>query len=277
LVGKRVLVVDDIEMNLDIISRMLNGFGMELTTCRDAFDALAALERSVYHGHAYDIVLLDQMMPSMSGATLATRIRAIPELRQVKLVLITSAGAQTRRDPAASILDAILDKPLRQGELRDCLSQILKDTRTDARSPVRTAPPTQTAQDRVGSPAVHILVAEDNPINQMFIAAVISKTSYRFDLVSNGREAVDAVTQRNYGLVLMDVQMPELDGMAAAQAIRALAAPKCNVPIIALTAHALAGARQDIMASGMDDYLSKPIQPEVLLAKIDEFITVQSL
>jgi signal transduction histidine kinase/CheY-like chemotaxis protein len=279
LVGKRVLVVDDIEMNLDIISRMLHGFGMEITTSRDAFDALATLERSVYHGLAYDIVLLDQMMPAMSGTTLAARIRAIPQLQNVKLILVTSAGAQTRRDPAASILDAVLDKPLRQGELRDCLSQILQDVRNDPRTPIRSVTPIQPKAPDEGkeSPPVHILVAEDNPINQMFIAAVISKTRYRFDLVSNGREAVDAVTQRNYGLVLMDVQMPELDGMAATQAIRALAAPKCDVPIIALTAHALAEARQDIIASGMDDYLSKPIQPDVLLAKIDEFIAVRSL
>jgi signal transduction histidine kinase/DNA-binding response OmpR family regulator len=279
LVGKRVLVVDDIEMNLDIISRMLHGFGMEITTSRDAFDALATLERSVYHGLAYDIVLLDQMMPAMSGTTLAARIRAIPQLQNVKLILVTSAGTQTRRDPAASILDAILDKPLRQGELRDCLSQILQDVRNDPRTPIRsvTPIPPKAPDESQELPPVHILVAEDNPINQMFIAAVISKTRYRFDLVSNGREAVDAVTQRNYGLVLMDVQMPELDGMAATQAIRALAAPKCDVPIIALTAHAMAGAQQDIIASGMDDYLSKPIQPEVLLAKIDEFIAVRSL
>ena len=118
---------------------------------------------------------------------------------------------------------------------------------------------------------MRILLAEDNKINQKFALALLGKAGYKIEVVENGHQAVDAVRHGDYDLVLMDVQMPELDGVEATKRIRALPAPKCNIPIVALTAHAMSGAKEEYLEAGMNDYVSKPIQPAVLFAKLEQF------
>ena len=268
LTGLKVLAVDDIEMNLEIISKQLDSFGIVVALCRDGFDALAAMQRELDRDSPYDLVFLDQMMPGLSGEKLVERIRAIPQFAATKLVLVSSAGYHGGAD--ARSIDAILDKPIRQRDLVETLSKLY------AGSVEPTIAFPQNDQPQADDRAVeiqrahtaHILLAEDNKINQMFATALLSKAGYTIDIAGNGLEAVEAVKRRDYDVVLMDVQMPDTDGVQATREIRGLASPKCDVPIIALTAHALTGAKEEYVLAGMDDYISKPIDPPTLLLKL---------
>jgi len=269
LKGVRALVVDDIPMNLEIIARQLAGFEMDIQCCEDGFEALAELERSWHRGKPYDIVFLDQMMPGMSGDTLAQRIRTTPTLAETKLVIISSAG-DTSSKKTDRLADARLDKPLRQRELLACLTRYYAGERApeDKPAPVHAETPPKQAAGQ--SKPVHILMAEDNRINQLFAVALLSKAGHAVDIVANGHQAVDAVRDHDYDVVLMDIQMPELDGSQATAQIRALPSPKCDIHIIALTANAMSGAKEQYLAGGFDDYVTKPIDPAVLLAKLAE-------
>jgi CheY-like chemotaxis protein/HPt (histidine-containing phosphotransfer) domain-containing protein len=264
LKGVRALAVDDIEMNLDIISRQLEGLGMVVTSSHDGFAALAEIERAEVRGHPYDIVFLDQMMPGLSGDTLAGRIRALPHPRKPKLVLVSSAGPHGRSDATRNLLDAILDKPVLQRDLIDCMARLY------AAQNEPSAPAPQAIAASAAAPAgkLRLLLAEDNKINQKFALALLARAGYAADVAENGLQAVDAVRRHDYDAVLMDIQMPELDGIQATKQIRAMPGSKGKIPIIALTAHAMAGAREEYLAAGMDDYVSKPIEPPVLLAKL---------
>ncbi len=268
--GMRAIVVDDIPMNAEILSKQLRLLGMQTKPCADGFDALAELERAWRRGSPYAVTFIDQMMPGMSGSDLARRIRADANYVPMKLVLTTSAGA-FEREQQPRLFDQIVDKPLRQRDVARCLTALFASPQT-TNAPARELP-SVVANDigaAAASNALDILVAEDNKINQKFISAVLGKTGYRITLVENGLQAVEAVQRQHFDVVLMDVQMPELDGEQATKRIRALPSPKSDVLIIALTAHAMSGARQKCLDAGMDDYISKPINSAALLAKLGE-------
>ena len=268
LKGVRALAVDDIQMNLEIISRQLQGFGMEVVCCRDGFDAMAEMERAWHRGSPHDIVFLDQMMPGLAGETLAQRIRALPQFRETKLILISSAGRHGHSDAAKDILDAVLLKPVRQRDLLACLARVYAGD--VANKPSEDRPRPAKAPLPPAARSLRVLLVEDNKINQTFALAVLGKAGHMTDVAENGLQAVDAVRRADYDIVLMDIQMPELDGIQATKRIRALGGPKSQVPIIALTAHALAGAREEYIAAGMNDYMSKPVNPATLLSKLAE-------
>ncbi len=270
LKGVRALVVDDIDLNLEILSRQLRGVGMEVVCCRDGFDALAEIERAWHRGMPHDVVFLDQMMPGMAGETLAARIRALPQFRETKMILISSAGENGHSEAAKKTLDAVLLKPVRQRELLACLAQVFSNPgRRTADANQAAAKPAVPPLVRQG-PSLHILLAEDNKINRTFAMALLSKAGHRIDVAENGVQAVDAVSRADYDVVLMDIQMPEMDGVQATKRIRQMPPPRCDVPIVALTAHALAGQREEYLAAGMDDYLSKPVNSAALLGKLAE-------
>jgi signal transduction histidine kinase/CheY-like chemotaxis protein/HPt (histidine-containing phosphotransfer) domain-containing protein len=258
--GARALVADDTEMNLEILSHQLEAIGMEVGKCRDGFHALAELERAHHLGKAYHVAFLDQMMPGMAGEGAAARIRALPILAGTKLVLVSSAGADGRAE-TARLVDAVIDKPLRPRELFDCLTKLFAN-----RSPEEAE--ATVAGSSVARQGLRILLAEDNKINQLLAVTLLTDAGHLVETAEDGFEAVAAVERTSYDVVLMDVQMPKLDGVEATQQIRAMPAPRCTVPIIALTAHAMAGAREQYLEAGMDDYISKPIDPRELLAKI---------
>jgi CheY-like chemotaxis protein len=263
-----VLIVDDMEMNREILGRQLGAFGMKVASADDGFGALAELERAWYRGAPYDLVFLDQMMPGLAGEGLAERIRSEPKLAETKLVLVSSAGFHGVRKSAVPMLNAILDKPIRQHDLVDCLMKLYSVPESEkGAKPVRN-PAKQ--QQRIKADPLLVLLAEDNRINQQFAVMVLSKAGHAVEPVWNGHQAVDAVRRMDYDVVLMDVQMPELDGVEATKQIRALPPPKNEVPIIAMTAHAMAGAREQYLAAGMNDYIAKPVQPELLLLKLSE-------
>ncbi len=260
----RVLVVDDVQMNLDILGRQLGVLGIKTTTVEDGFAALAELERGWHRGKPYDIAFLDQMMPGLAGDELARRLRANSSLHETKLILVSSAGTHGLNPAAASLLDARLDKPVRQHELLDCLIRV-----HSGRQSFKVAPDAQhNSSSRPASHFLRILLAEDNKINQMFALALLQKAGHKVDIVENGHQAVDAVRHNDYDVVLMDVQMPELDGIGAMREIRTLAQPKCKIPIVAMTANAMSGAEAQYLSAGMDDYVSKPVQPELLFQKL---------
>jgi signal transduction histidine kinase/DNA-binding response OmpR family regulator len=268
----RALAVDDVEMNLEILSRQLRGFGMEVVCCRDGFDAMAEIERAWHRGAPHDVIFLDQMMPGLAGETLAARIRAMPQFRETKMILISSAGQHGHSEAAKKNLDAVLLKPVRQRDLLSCLAQVFSNAGR-ARHAEEANEPAKPAAARPAQPAagsLHVLLVEDNKINRTFALALLTKAGHRTDIAENGLQAVDAVARADYDVILMDIQMPEMDGIQATKKIREMPAPKREVPIIALTAHALAGAREDYIAAGMDDYLSKPVSPTVLLSKLAE-------
>jgi len=271
-------------MNLEIISRQLAGLGMDIQISEDGFEGLAELERSWHRGKPYDIVFMDQMMPGMSGDALAERIRAIPTLAETKLVIISSAGDTSSRK-TDRLADARLDKPLRQRDLLACLARLYavappeeaKPEPAIAKTPMKPATtqanPVQTTA--LQAKPIRILMAEDNRINQLFAVALLTRAGHAVDVVANGHQAVDAVRDRDYDVVLMDIQMPELDGSQATAQIRALPAPKSDIRIIALTANAMSGAKEQYLSSGFDDYVTKPIEPAILLAKLAELILAE--
>jgi signal transduction histidine kinase/DNA-binding response OmpR family regulator len=267
LAGLRALVVDDIEMNRRILTRQLAAFGIEAIPADDGFGAMAELERAFHQGNPFDLVIVDQMMPCLSGEALAERVRAMPGLAETKIVIASSAGRHGLSDRTAEIIDAVLTKPVREQSLLDAFAQLFGFL-----APRRAEPPAAAAPalpQPAGRP-LRILLAEDNKINQQLVSMLLRKAEHQVDVAENGEIAVAAVRNGEYDVVLMDVQMPILDGVQATKRIRALPPPKNAVPIIALTAHAMAGAKEEYLAADMDDYLSKPIDNGALFCRLND-------
>jgi signal transduction histidine kinase/CheY-like chemotaxis protein/HPt (histidine-containing phosphotransfer) domain-containing protein len=262
----RVLLVDDMEMNLTIMSRQLKSFGMSTKGVADGFAAIAELERGWHHGRPYDLVFLDQMMPGLAGDELAGRIRANPHLHETKIIIVSSGGRAAVRNISALHLEAVLEKPVRRQELLDTLLNIYSVRENASRA--KPCGAIQAATEPDSGHRLHILLVEDNKINQQFATILLQKAGYRVEIAENGHQGVDAVRRTDFDVVLMDIQMPELDGLQATRQIRALPKPKCDIPIIAMTANAMAGAREEYLAAGMNDYISKPVQPALLLRKL---------
>ena len=261
LLGLKALVVDDIPINVEIMRRYLESFGFAVETAKDGFVAMAMLERAEHGGQPFDLAVIDYMMPGMSGDELARRIRTHPLLARTRVVIASSAGRHT---PSGLQIDALLEKPIRHADLRDTLNGIF---RGQAPAPAAEAPIRAPAAlpDCSG---LRVLLAEDNKVNQQFASLFLRKAGCNVTIVENGLEAVQAVRDGTFDVVLMDVQMPEMDGPAATRAIRALPKPHCDIRIIAMTAHAMSGAKEEYLGVGMDDYIAKPIQPALLLSKL---------
>jgi CheY-like chemotaxis protein len=256
-------MVDDIPTNLELLGRNLRMHGMETAASSDAFAAMKEMENAWHRGRPYDIIFLDHMMPGKTGVELARDIRADAQFADVKLVLITSAGRQALEGESVRF-DYVLEKPLRQQFLHDCLVSVLATHAEPEVSPQVESPRAP------GTPRpLRILLAEDNRINQKFVLALLEKTGYAVDVVDTGLKAVEAVMKNSYDVVLMDIQMPELDGVAATGRIRKLKGAKARIPIIAMTANAMLGQREEYLGAGMDDYIAKPIQPAMLLGRLE--------
>jgi signal transduction histidine kinase/DNA-binding response OmpR family regulator len=263
----RVLLVDDIGMNLTIMSRQLKTLGMSATGVTDGFAAMAELERAWHQGKPYDLVFLDQMMPGLAGDELARRIRANVHLADAKLVVVSSAGRGGVKNSAELHLEAILEKPVRQQELLDTLLNIYSVAAEQLPVRHKFVETKKPALSAMCAP-LRILLAEDNKINQKFATIVLTKAGHNVVVADNGHQAVDSLRNSEFDVVLMDIQMPELDGVQATRQIRMLPEPKCHIPIIAMTAHAMAGAKEEYLAAGMNDYISKPVQAALLLSKL---------
>jgi len=270
LTGLKVLVVDDTPANVEVFSRQLQGWGAEVVSAPLALDGLALMRGAKAAGRPFDIAVLDHHMPGMTGVDLASIAKHDPNLRDLKLVLASSAlNEDVRRNAAGLGFEAVLIKPIRPSALLDCLMTALglERSRKCAAAPVQEGEESPSAGLHL-----RLLVAEDNAINQQVATGLLARLGHRADVASDGGEAVVLVERGDYDLVLMDVQMPEMDGIAATKAIRAMAGPKARVPIVAMTANAMAGDREAFLAAGMDDYISKPISRRSLQALLDRWI-----
>ena len=194
------------------------------------------------------------MMPDLSGEALAQRMRATPGFAETKIVIASSAGRHSLSEGAPGVIDAVLTKPDREQSLLDAFAQLFGFC---GQQRFETAPFTPPPGPAIRP--LRILLAEDNKINQQLVTLLLRRAAHLVDVAENGELVVEAVRNGEYDVVLMDVQMPVLDGVQATKRIRALPPPRNAVPIIALTAHAMAGAREEYLAAEMDDYLTKPI------------------
>jgi signal transduction histidine kinase/DNA-binding response OmpR family regulator len=284
LSGSRVLIVDDNEINRLVVQLQLKSSGIATMEARDAAEALRLLAKERDAGRSFDLILLDMQMPGMDGLELAQRIHADPTLSAHRMIMMTSLGSYHREFEAqlrAAGVSLCLTKPVKQFKLFDSIARVLSSPGTPAKqeAAAKDLPPVRSARNgaesRADTPAslAHILVAEDNPINQKVILRQLSKLGYRADAVTNGLEVLAALEQIRYDLLLLDCQMPEMDGYTAARELRRREQGSLHIPIIALTAHTMQGDREKCLAAGMDDYLSKPVKTEELEQKLDRWLT----
>ncbi|NWG87183.1 MAG: response regulator [Hydrogenophilaceae bacterium] len=265
---RRVLLVDDIAINREILQRMLASWGLSVEVCANAPAALAKLREAQAAGKGFELLLTDQCMPEMSGVDLLREVRQSPELAGLPVIILSSVPlSEVKQNLETFGLDAFLLKPLRQATLLDTLHTL------DHKAGLMSAPAAAAAPSAAVNtgPRLRILVAEDNPVNQRVAVAMLERLGHRVDVAANGMEAVDALKRLPYDLVFMDVQMPEMDGYETTQAIRNMSTEAARMPIIAMTANAMQGDDEKCLAAGMDDYLSKPISRDALVAMVGKW------
>jgi CheY-like chemotaxis protein len=280
--GLATLVVDDNATNRRLLEAMLRNWHMKPTAVEDGWTALTEMKRAVASGQPYPLVLLDVMMPEMDGFALAAQIKQNPQLAGATIMMLSSSSRHVDTARCREMgVSAYLLKPIKQSELLASILAVLRlsappelpaPSLTKERRTVKSGPP----RDRLGeSPgALHILLAEDNLVNQKLVMRVLEKQRHTFVVVGDGREAVAAVEKERFDLVLMDVQMPVMNGFEATIAIREKEkASGAHLPIIAMTANAMQGDRERCLEAGMDDYVSKPVHLEELIKVLNKYQT----
>ncbi len=271
-----VLVVDDNVTTRRILQEILSNWHMQPTTVADGPSALKAMEEACKAGRPFPLALLDGKMPKMDGFELATRIKARPEFSDCKLILLTSAGQRGDAARCREIgVTGYLIKPVLQSDLMDALLTALtvpqsegsQGSRLVTRHSVREQPPARSGA------SLSVLLVEDHPVNQALARRLLQKWGHRVTVVGNGHEALAALAAESFDILLTDVQMPEMDGLALAGAIRAQEQTTGrHLPIIVMTAHALKGDRERCLEAGMDAYISKPLQPAALHKVIEDLM-----
>ncbi|HET8756801.1 MAG TPA: response regulator, partial [Solirubrobacteraceae bacterium] len=249
--GLKVLVVDDNATNRAIVEAYLASSGARCEQAVSGAEALTLMHAAARGGAPFEVVVLDAHMPEMDGLDLAAAIGQAPSLRSARLVMLTSTGDHRSRARELGI-EAYLTKPVRRGRL-------LATVADQASDPAPVAPALATAPE-----GLRVLVAEDNPVNQLVIETMLFKRGFTVDIAGDGAEALAKLAHGRYAAVFMDCQMPNVDGYEATARIRAQERGEERLPVIAMTAHAMAGDRERCLAAGMDDYLSKPLRPELL-------------
>ena len=280
LSGQRALIVDDNATNRRILRQQLRSWGVEAVEAADGFEALEIAGTAAQDGRAFDLGVIDLNMPGMDGMELARALKADPATASTMLFLLSSSG--NRLESGASHLTgfaASLTKPVRSSELFDCLITSLNSgLQTD--EPKKALPEGPEAET-TPAPTVagKILLVEDNKVNQMVGSKVLESLGYTYEIANNGLEAVNAFQSGFYDAVLMDCQMPEMDGYEATGAIRRLEEETDAVrrlPIIAMTAAAMEGDREACLASGMDDFITKPVRLEIVATVLARWVLPQS-
>jgi CheY-like chemotaxis protein len=265
LAGKRALIIDDNPINLEIFRLQIESEEGEVEATTEAAPGLTLARNAASAGKPFDIVILDHQMPGNTGCEIAQTIRRDPLLAGVPVLLATSAVPSDMRVLADRAgISRVLAKPIRQKVLIETIVELLGQT-----APARALPSTRRPRPDVNR--LRILLAEDVKLNQQVACGILNKFGHEVDIANDGREAVRMVSSGDYDLVLMDVQMPEMSGIDATIAIRALPGHRASVPIVAMTAHAMEGDRESLIAAGMDDYISKPFNITQLGELIDRW------
>jgi PAS domain S-box-containing protein len=253
-VATHALVVDDSATNRKIVAEYLASRGARVAGAGSGPVALEVLREAAERGDPFELVVIDFHMPGMDGLELATLIRAETSLRAVRIVMLTSVGGHRAAAREAGVTH-YLTKPVRRERLLDTVAEALADE--EPRAPVPAPRPAAPAPNAAGP---HLLVAEDNEVNQLVICGMLAKRGYTVDVAADGAQALAMLAAGDYAAVFMDCQMPELDGYEATERIRAGEPAGERIPIIAMTAHAMAGDRERCLEAGMDDYLAKPLR-----------------
>jgi signal transduction histidine kinase/DNA-binding response OmpR family regulator/HPt (histidine-containing phosphotransfer) domain-containing protein len=273
LKGQRVLVVDDNATNRKVLMGQLLLCGVEPMSASSADEALALIRQAAAAGRPFDAALLDHLMPVCDGAELGRNIIRDVSLKATRLVLLTSSGQRGDGRLFADIgFAGYLLKPVTQRDLTECLILVLANTADSwhmRSQPMITRHALRAQRARTRN---RILLAEDNLVNQKVARSLLEKMDYRVDVVADGLAAVTAWQSGKFDLIVMDCQMPQMDGYAATREIRRLEAGKSHIPIVALTAHAMKGDEEKCRAAGMDDYLSKPIDRIKLDASLERLL-----
>ncbi len=271
----RVLIVEDNATNREILAGELTAWQMAHDCVEDGYQALAQLHKSISDQKHYDLIILDQQMPGMSGLELAHLIKSSRSLTSTRVVMLSSVmetiDQKTRLDAG---IDCYLSKPIRQSDLYSCIAQIMTREKP-CNSHASSATKTRLAECSTKTTEMRILLAEDNSVNQELAIAMLQNANYKVDLAVNGKEAITMLDHNKHDAVLMDCQMPEMDGYDTTTAIRKL--EKANpalgrIPVIALTANAIEGDRKVCLDAGMDDYLSKPFNQKTLIEKLEQWL-----
>jgi len=268
--GLRVLVVDDNATNRRILEEVLSQWRMKPRCVAGGAPALAELERAAQRGRPYPLVLLDAQMPGQDGFTLAERIRRRPRLAGAAIMMLSSGGRPGDRERCLALgITSFLTKPVKQSDLMDAIATVVLGESAGEPAP-RATDKRRTPRGR----RLRVLLAEDNPVNQRVASGMLERLGHQPALAANGREALALLERERFDLVLMDVQMPELDGLETTAAIRERERDTgAHVPIVALTAHAMKGDAEKCLAAGMDGYLAKPLQPKALETAIAAALT----
>ena len=268
LQGVRVLVVDNSETHRRLIRHNIAAWKMESDEALDHGEAVSKLLQAAANGTPFKVVVIDVVAPDLKGVALARQIKADPAIADVKIIAVTSMASRLdRSDMRTAGIDASLSKPVKQSALYDAIATALsgKEGAPERERP-RIGPVLQQSH-------VRLLVVEDNPVNQKVAVRQLERLGYSAQVASNGLEAVEITSRIAFDLIFMDCQMPEMDGFEATRAIRRRENGQARIPIVALTANALAGDRERCLAAGMDDYLSKPVSERDLAATLERWVS----
>ncbi len=278
LAGVRALIVDDNATNCEILATRMSGWGMRPFDTRDGASALLALKSALAEKDPFRVAVIDMQMPGMDGETLGRAIKADPELAPTRMMLLTSMGKRGDARRFRQIgFDAFATKPIRHGDFFTILSGVLAENEDNEAPPRLSRHSAREIIHPQETPA-RILLVEDNRINQQVALGVLVKLGLKAEVANNGEEALAALENGPWDLVLMDVQMPVLDGLTATQRLRHREEEtgRPRVPVVAMTANAMLGDRERCLEAGMDDYLAKPINPKALADVMERWLLLRS-
>ncbi len=273
LVNRRILVVDDNPTNLSIVQHILKAAGLDVLALNDSSMVQSALQQAIIANTLPDLIILDIQMPAPDGYSLAQLIRhGMKETAHIPLLAYTSTADRNAQRCREAGFDAFLTKPTRREILFKTIEKLIATEKTNSPGPSKERFITQYSVREEIKQSVRILLAEDNPVNQKLAVLILNKAGYQVDVANNGRKAVHTFTRQpeNFDLILMDIQMPEMDGLEATKELRLRGFN--TIPIIAMTANAMKGDREICLEAGMNDYITKPVKREIIFEIIEKWL-----
>jgi len=275
LSGKKVLIVDDNQRNLDILAHLLHSVGMDVVALRNGREVISTLQKNLKAQNPCTLCILDIQMPDMSGYEVAEQIRnSETDIRRLPMIALSSLMEKEAKKCKEAGFDGFLSKPIRREKLFQMLERILEAKEGEKEKPDVIKPQilTQYSVREEIKHSVRVLLAEDNPVNQKLATLMLNKAGYQVEVAKNGNEAVEkyVANPSDFDLIFMDVQMPEMDGLEATRAIRDKGFD--SIPIVAMTAHAMKGDREKCLEAGMDDYITKPIKREIVFEILEKWV-----